>query len=192
MTIDEAKIYLPIDQDEELVDCYELKLFELKQFLSSNFPVTKVVNSKLKRLEKLDEAFITLGGVFKDSVATNVEGKIKGESLDQIHASYTYERNRLRMLIMNSRNGSELRLILMVYLDLIRQYAVHWKGEYQGQDKVVVSKEPDVMELQKAIAEFKAEGKASFEEMKNSDESKNILVGESKRLSLWLKLDANV
>lgn len=63
MTVEEAHIYLPQEDGVDLIDLYESNLFVLKQFLVGHFPVSKVVQAKIKRIELLNTAYVALGGV---------------------------------------------------------------------------------------------------------------------------------
>ena len=61
MTLSEAKIYFPIDSDdlemEDVLDLYDERLFEFKQFFLSKAIVKKVFLAKLEKLKKFEEAF---------------------------------------------------------------------------------------------------------------------------------------
>ena len=61
MTRDEAFAYL----GEEWEDTFEEQIFLLKQQLISVLPVNKLYQSKLKKWEKLEEAFRVLGGTIE-------------------------------------------------------------------------------------------------------------------------------
>ena len=65
MTIEEANIYLPQEEGLDPIDVYESKLFELKQFLTSHFPISKVVKAKINRITLLNDAYLALGGAFE-------------------------------------------------------------------------------------------------------------------------------
>ena len=191
MTIEEANIYLPQEEGLDPIDVYESKLFELKQFLTSHFPISKVVQAKIKRITLLNDAYMALGGAFEP---VN-EVRFDSEAMDNLvaaHARYVNHKSKFRVLIMNSNNGLQLIQLCRAYLEFIRLYAQVWKQDFDDFEGVLVGREPDDMELFHAIGAFGAQDKLQIHEATSLIDPKNVLLDESKRLSLWLKLDSNV
>ena len=53
---------MPIDEEADLQEIYDEKLFELKQFFLNRFPMSKLINARLAKFLKEEKAFTVLGG----------------------------------------------------------------------------------------------------------------------------------
>jgi hypothetical protein len=188
MKIEEAKIYLPIEEGDELEDAFEEKLFEFKQFFTSRFPVPKLFNSKLNKLKKLTQAFEVLGGD-KEEVVGFTDYAFNPENLSDSFSQYSMLSNEFKARIYNAKGGGELKELVIRYIELTRDYASLWQCGFQDFEGVIVSKEVDPMALEKELrneAHIKSGNDIDF----NASGMK-LIAQESKRLSLWLKMDGD-
>lgn len=85
MTKEDALLYFPYNNEIDIDDLYDELLFEQKQFLSNRMPISKVFNSRIARLKKIDEAFVFFGG--KNEAALD-ELKLLVYDNDSIYESY--------------------------------------------------------------------------------------------------------
>lgn len=192
MTKEEAIIYLPIDEDDDLQDLYDEKLFELKQFFLNRFPMSKLIHSRLKKFEKVEEAFVSLGGLVPDLEEEAALDVHSFSSLKEVFAWYNREKNRIRLRLSSAESVSQVRMVLSNYIQLTKHYAEHWKVPIQKDDKEIVkiAVEPNPMDLQEALNEL------IDEQIANSDfisslPDENHLKSEAKRLSLWLNFESD-
>lgn len=177
------------DLDEDLEDQYESKLFELKQFLIGRFPVRKLFESKLARFQKVEEEFIALGGeveVVKCDFTPKSFSKVLSEAFAEFHVSA----GDMKGLIMQSENYKQLSCVIDVYLKTVQNYASVWRSGVEDLNGVRVSVEPDPMVLQDELKTFESNGYSSIEDV-IQDNVSEVIRTESKRLSLWLKLEEN-
>ena len=92
---------------------------------------------------------------------------------------------------MTSNNVKEIEKIVLSLLDETRLYANIWSYDYESLDGVLVSNEMDQMNVLNQIKKLELLEPIEIKAIQKLD-SENVLVRESKRLSLWLKLDQNV
>lgn len=191
MTKAEALIYLPMKSNDNLDDIYETELFSFKQYFIQKPPLAKLLNSKLKKLSKINEAFIELGGelnrepfAFQLPIFTN---NVK-ETINLFFQS----QSQIKLAIQNTDNGIKLLEIIHSYLELMRFYVQMWNtvdvGSIEG---VKAVQEPNPMELMAAVGDFESQGRKLFAEINKMNEE-HLLIQEAKRLYLWNKLDTDV
>lgn len=190
MTLEEAQIYFKYDDQIDLEDQFESLLFEFKQFFISKPPVKKVFQAKLKKLQQISLAYQVLGGetqplVYDDALTTfNTDLAIAFQD-------YYKVRGVLKQKIMQTSSAVDLEKMINQLIEETRLYAIQWNFNHADFDGIIVSKEPDEMLLYKELQELKSKGSVSIEAVQKLD-NENVLVRESKRLSLWLKLDQDV
>jgi hypothetical protein len=189
LTEEEALIYLPIENRDDLVDFYEEKLFEYQQFFASRMPINKLYISRLSRLEKLHEAFVALGGKTTSSDFDKLNWDLRGTHVREVFNDYHKIKGQANVLVLSARSAKDIAILSEKMLQLTRDYSKHWNivNDSFNYDGIVVSKEPDPMDILKSITEFESNGMSLFSEILKLDES-SILMMEAKRLSLWLKM----
>lgn len=182
----EADLYLSFDGPEDLDDRYEEELFNFQQFFTSRFPVTKLFESKLNKLSKLDEAYIFHGGNIRTQ-EQSFEFELDTSSVQAAFNSYQFLRNQLRQSISIAKSGREVRAIVLNLIKLTDAYADLWQVDVESGLSLSISKEPDPMELVEA---FREHPNLDFSEL-NELSDENPLKTEAKRLSLWRKFEQN-
>ena len=92
---------------------------------------------------------------------------------------------------MVSNTISDIESIVLNLLQETRLYANAWSYDCESLEGVLVSNEMDQMIMLNQIKKLEAVEPIAIEAIQKLD-AENVLVRESKRLSLWLKLDQNV
>lgn len=190
MSPDEALIYLPLDDESDAQDLYEEKLFELKQFFLGRFPISKVIHSRLTKFEKMEEAFVALGGKLSGAQYRKELVFPEFNSIHTLYIWYNIEKNRLRLAISSANAKSDLATIMEEYLELTKYYASFWllpESELTS-NEIKVGAEPDPMEIQHELTHHEANRvlDAAYISALPND---NCLKSEAKRLSLWRKFE---
>lgn len=191
MTSKEARIYFGATDGDALENEFLIELFKHKNFFINTSPIPKIFLSRLKKLNKIQEAYNALGGVEEDFTFEEVKSNYKGKSLGEAFREYNLIRNVLKQKIMASNTINAIENIVFNLLEETRVYANAWRYDYESLDGVLVSNEMDQMNVLNQIKKLEAVGPIAIEAIQKLD-SENVLVRESKRLSLWLKLDQNV
>ncbi len=189
MTEQEALIYFPNGRSG-LDDEFAKKLFEIKQLLISRFPISKIYRSRIQRIKILQEAYESLGGLTTRTHFDGARIEFKINSIRLVVSEYAKVRNSSKLNLMQAFDVNDIELILIQFISVTIEYAEFWNVMNTRIEDVLIGKEPDPMEIIEAISEFESNGYQSFEDLVKLD-SKNPLVKESKRLSLWLKLEGN-
>jgi len=191
MTLSEAKIYFPFDTDaegnldkEDVLDLYDERLFEFKQFFLSKAIVKKVFLAKLEKLKKFEEAFSMI-----------VEQPFIWQDLSQQktqfpdHVRHSFElfelrKSEIKKRITASENGSELNESVLNLLQLSDDYSKNWIiGSSLEVEIEALSKEPDSMEILQAIRDFESQGGITYSDIL-VQKNNHPLMKEMKRVSL--------
>jgi hypothetical protein len=169
MTESEAKLYLPFSDMEDLEEVYEQKLFEQKQFFLQRMPVSKIIASRMSRLQKIEEAFVYLGGEVE--LFRSEEVQLKPYLSQVIKETFSiHERNKnLHKLRLNQAQSVEgIRFYLNQLLEITVSYAQKWRMERTAtNDSLKVSTEPDSMFLLEEINKFEELGFRSFDDLQH-------------------------
>ena len=181
MTRDEAFAYL----GGEWEDTFEEQIFLLKQQLISVLPVNKLYQSKLKKWEKLEEAFRVLGGTIEDQHFSEITIPVFFNDILISFTLYQESRNDFKLKLLNTINLSDAKIILEAFIKLECVYAALWF--YEGlDDDIVVSNVPDPMEILIAIKSLENLGGKTFDDLKEMIKAvPEILIKEQKRLTLY-------
>jgi hypothetical protein len=142
-------------------------------------------------LNKIREAYLALGGVEEGSAFEEVKSNYIDKPLGDVFREYSSLRNVLKQKIMASNTISDIENIVLNLLQETRLYANAWTYDHESLDGVLVSNEMDQMNVLNQIKKLEAFEPIAIEAIQKLD-AENVLVRESKRLSLWLKLDQNV
>lgn len=191
MTREEALLYLPEQDGESLEDRFEQVLFEIKQSFSTKTPVSKLISNKLRRLERIEEAFRALGGVPENFDGQLHAVTLEGETVREVVDRYSREKGILKIQLLSQGSVEGIKLITDRLLLLTRVYAEKWSTvDVSEIPEVPIGNEPDPMEILRGIQEMESNGWNSFTEI-NLLEGNSPLKTEAKRLSLWLKFEDN-
>lgn len=193
MTEAEAHLYLPHNEEDELDDVFEHKLFEQKQFFLQRGPIPTLISGRLNKMMKVQEAFIYFGGELKEFSLKHVEFlPYDSEIIRESFNTHAQNENRVKILINASRSTEEVRYFLKQWVELIRTYARKWQfSDRKVSDSIKLSSTQDTMQLLEEIRRFEQLGYSSFGDLQHLL-TDNPLVAEANRLSLWLKLENDV
>ncbi len=191
MTVKEALLFFPHNQEDDLLDLYEERLFEYKQFFISKPPIEKVFLAKEKKMMQMHDAFI----LFQGDEINKIE-EIKKNTYafsENILESFNYYqriKNQIKNAITNSKSAIELSIYSMELIFIHYSYSEKWIIlDDLNKQNILISIEPDPMNILKSILEFNSKGGFLFEDLNTK---RNILpemlINEAKRLSLCRKL----
>lgn len=192
MNREEALIYLPVDDENDAQDLYEEKLFELKQFFLNRFPMTKLVNARLSKFGKIEEAYRALGGGIQETSNIMSVSYPAFDSIHDLYSWYNREKNALRLQLLSAGFLDEVARVLDEYILTTRHYAVYWKVTVNEVDKseIKLGIEPNPMDIQSALNILSDQKKLDSEYIFSLPDE-NCLKSEAKRLSLWLNFESN-
>lgn len=188
----DALLYLNLTDEQDYEEAYEDQIFKFKQFFLSNVPTTKTFNAKAKRLEKIHDAYLFLTGT--EDLFDCAKPELQPYESNEISLAFrTYQenKNRIKLKISSSTNANCLCEYAQLLLENLSRYAKLWKVNLKYMDEsILITKEPDSIELLKEIKIFNDKGYNRFDEIEKLDPG-NSVYRESIRLSLWLKMENN-
>jgi len=193
MTKEDALLYFPVEEEDDIDDLFEQLLFEQKQFLTTQMPISKVFNSRLNRIENIEKAYVFFGGKIEENLNSSTEIlPYNSDLIEDIYFIFQKNKNTLKLALFNSKSFSEIKNIVTLLFDNYSNLAEKFPAiELNELNRPIISKEPDEMELIDEIKSLKAKGIVNFSELSQL-EYDNILIQEAIRLSLWLNLEKNV
>ena len=182
MTTNEASAILgPYD---DLQDAFELQLFEFKKQLIALAPIEKLIAPKLKKIKQLQEAFLLLGGEIDEISISTFELVSPSENILESFKAYQDFRNNFKKLLSQSNSHEEIANFCQYLVAYEKMYASCWFTDEVNSSEIV-SKEPDPMEVLKAIREYNENGGFTFEDlMFDKNNPPEVLIKERNRLSL--------
>lgn len=187
MTKSEAKIFFPFAEGDDLEELWEQRFFEQKQFFLTRPPMEKVFKSRIAKLQKQYDAYLVLGGEEVD-----VEGEMLEEEIgfsDSVLGSYRLfhdYRNRFKSKVLQAQHPERLAKVIDEWTAMEHQYHGLWRNEVSksNETQVALSKEPDPMEVLKAIKEVGDEELVFSELHSRYALLPELLQNEVKRLTL--------
>lgn len=182
MTIPEASAILgPYD---DLQDAFEFHLFDYKKQLIALAPIEKLIAPKLKKIKQLQEAYLTLGGTIDVITHTSFDPITPTEDLLESFKIYQDVRTSLKKHISNANAYEEIENFCQFLVFYEKMYASCWLT-HEFDTTEIVSKEPDPMDVLKAIREYNENGGRTFEDLRlNKNNPPAVLIKERNRLSL--------
>ena len=182
MTTNEASAILgPYD---DLQDAFEFQLFDYKKHLLALAPIEKLITPKLKKIKQLQEAYLTLGGEIDEITITMFDPVIPTEYLLESYSIYQNVRNGLKRSIASSSSYEEIENFCQYLVAYEKMYASCWFTDEVNTSEIV-SKEPDPMDILKAIRAYNENGGFTFEDLRmNKNNPPAVLIKERNRLSL--------
>ena len=191
MTENELKIFFPFNENDDLDDLFEERLFEFKQFFIQKTIIPKVFEAKIEKLLKIDKAYNILKNNLKEQFSTSfkIENPFEIEqNILTVFNRYQIQKNEIKTQLQQSQSTVELIQYVHTLILLTKFYLDKWV-DVPTHKEIVVSKEPDPMELLKAIKEFNLKGGVNFVDISEKiNICPDILIFESKRLSLQRNL----
>ena len=185
MTTNEASAILgPYD---DLQDAFEFQLFDYKKQLLALAPIDKLIAPKLKKIKQLQEAYYTLGGEIESFTITMFNPITPTEDLLESFSIYQNVRNSLKRSISNSLVFEEIENFCQYLVAYEKMYASCWFTDEVNTSEIV-SKEPDPMDVLKAIREYNENGGFTFEDLRfDKNNPPAVLIKERNRLSLLVR-----
>lgn len=192
MTREDALLYLPFEDEDDLDDLYESKLFEFKQKVLNAAPSTKLFDFHLKKARKLFEAYVFLSGTQVEKHTCNFILASSEVKLKLAWQNFNQNKNEIKLLISNSMHFLDVEFLLGQLIENQKQFAKLFETlSFPDSKSLVVGKEPDAMVLSTEIDKFNLNENVDFKKIEKLEES-NILYQEANRLSLWLKIEKDV
>lgn len=192
MTQEEARLFFPYDENDDLSDLYVERLFEHKQFFLSKTPIRKVFEARLEKLIQMDKAY----GIITGNEAASYDSELNeaiGFSDNILTAFNQWEnlKGKSKQLIMFSQTALSLRKNVMDYLQIVDEYRLKWYAEDEINVEISqLSKDEDPMEILSEIKLFEQGGGIYFEDILKLG-TNSFLLKEMKRLSLLVKNYSN-
>lgn len=168
---------------------YEQEIFELKQFFLSRAPIAKLFKSRLNKLQLLQTAYDSIHST-EENHPFDFTFPAEENDILESYKAFQATKNQVRLQISNELNGANLFQLIQILIDLEKHNAQSWfiSTELEEADSVVVSKEPNPIEVLNGIQEYLQNGGKTFQELKRNENNPPIvLVQEMKRLSLLFK-----
>jgi len=199
MTLAEAKIILGIDKQEDAFEAFEEQLFALKQFFVAKPILQTTFRAKLKKLLQLQNALTIFEIEFNQPLSVVEFNPINDTKFSIVFEQFQLAKNNLKLAINRSNNPYEINAHVEQLLDLATNYYRCWKiNATFDTSAVILSKEPDPMELLAAIHAANSSGINTFEELAENlnqqNEAISILQLEAARCSMiyekekgWMK-----
>lgn len=194
MNKNEALLFFPFNEEDDLLDIYEERLFEYKQFFISKFPISKVFLAKEKKMLQMHESFLVLGGKINSNKNNYYfDTYTFSDSILETFNTYQNHRNDLKNFISQSTSALEISLLIHKLLELQSIYSDKWMNiEALPEKEIAISTESDPMTLLNYILEFNKLGGILFSDLNTKRNIlPEILLNEAKRLSLCRKLENN-
>lgn len=175
MTIQEASIFLRIDEFESKEEALEFQLFELKQQLISKPCIPQLLQARILKLKQLKEAY----RVFE----LEIESLNLVLEIDELNSSVlidcfnSYQKNKNIILAQLS---SKLTINLMEFsINLLLENLKIWSKKWpimaiKEDEKILLSKELEAMEFYNALKELKHRFVLNFNDLKNIDLPENL------------------
>ena len=177
MTLAEAKIILGIDSQEDAFDAFEEQLFALKQFFVTKPILQTTFRAKLKKLKQLQNALAVFEIDFKQPAKVIELNPINAIEFSSVFKEVQLLKNNLKLAINRSNNPFEIKEYVERLLELATNYYRCWKiNATFDTSAVILSKEPDPMELLAAIQAANSAGINSFEELAENLNQQNAAI----------------
>ncbi|MEY4521326.1 MAG: hypothetical protein RIT10_511 [Bacteroidota bacterium] len=199
MTLAEAKIILGIDSYEDAFDAFEEQLFALKQFFVAKPILHTTFRAKQKKLIQLQNAVAVFEIDFKQPLSIVEINTFNDTKFSTVFEQFQLAKNNLKLAINSSNNPIEISALVERLIELATNYYRCWKiNATFDTSAVILSKEPDPMELLAAIHAANSSGINTFEELAENlnqqNEAISILQLEAARCSMiyekekgWMK-----
>lgn len=194
MTETEARIFLGYEPEDELEDVIEDKLFEFKQFFLSKPIIWSTFTARLEKLAKIKEAIACFDET-EISSSVNLPVFQSTENILDAYQSFQQVRNACFLAINRATTCQELEMIIDSLVTSHTTYASLWPDVAFVSSTVILSKEPDPMDLLSGIKSVNLSGIVTFTDLAEKLTDQNACVAEeSKRLFMlhqkvkeWMK-----
>lgn len=176
---------------EDFSDQYDEFLFQIKRKIIAQVPFRKLTDAHAKKIANLTEAITCLDKPRTEGHGAFVFPEFKGRVADDFRL-FVASRNGLFQQMHTTDSGWVLIALLKSYGKLYRSYASRFKLEMEVQpNEVIVSKEPDAMQMLAAVKAFEGAGFAGYPDILQL-RGDNVLLLEAKRLILYQQMESDV
>ncbi|MDG1148128.1 MAG: hypothetical protein P8N52_07470 [Crocinitomicaceae bacterium] len=192
MTREDALLYLPHEDEGELEDLYQEKLFALKQKVLNAAPSTKLYQFHLKKMRLIHYSYAFLTGQTNDELTLSYRVDVDQTDLKFAWRDYNKNKTEIKLMLVNAIGFLGVKFSLGKLLENQRQFATVFKAlNFLDCSGVILSQEADAMVLEAEIDAFVLAGYSAVKDIEKLD-IENMLYQEANRLSLWLKIENNV
>jgi hypothetical protein len=192
MTREDALMYLPYENEDDIKDIYQEKLFEFKQKVLNAVPSTRLYQIHLKKMALIHDAYICLTEVDNLKLTAEYKVNVNQNNLKTAWNSYNYNKNEIKLMLANANGFPDVHFLLGQLLENQRLFATIFEHLNFIQSKAtIIGKDLDAMELEVEIERFMSRDYSDIKEIEKLD-STNILFQEANRLYLWLKREKSV
>jgi hypothetical protein len=183
----EAKIFFPFNEGDDPEELWEQRFFEQKQFFLTRPPMEKVFKSRIAKLLKQYDAYLLLGGeeVSNTPIALDEEIAFNESVLASYRLFHNY-RNAFKSKVLQAQHPDDLSQVIEAWTAMEKEYHKLWSNDESklNEAQVILSKEPDPMEVLKAIKEVGGE-ELTFNDLQSRYALlPELLQNEVKRLTL--------
>lgn len=188
MTIKEAQLFFPHEESDQLIDLYEDRLFEYKQFFLSKAPIRKVFVSKMDKLKQMEEAYFVLSNIEVSVISINAQTTITfSDEVLKAFTEWELFKSQFKQQLMLSNDGQSIIKTVTDFLSVVDLYHSKWYTDEEIDIEIeTLSKDPDPMYVLEAIKDFNSQGGVYFDDILKMN-TNSFLLKEMKRLSLLSK-----
>ena len=188
----EIQLYFPHTKDDNIDDIYDEKLFEFKQFFLNKPTIPKVFKAKIEKIKKFETAFRELkkqtNKLTENKHSNYSQLKTEGVNILETFNNYQKTKNQFKLLILNANNSTALIEVIENLMEITFDYLHKWPY-IKNEEKIILSKEPNPMDILSSVKEFNLKGGFEFADIiKLQNKCPKLLQLESKRLSLQLNI----
>ncbi len=183
MTHQEALLHFPMEDDEELLDAFELNLFNWKTKLFQGPFLYKLYHAKWKKLGLMFEAYRVLSG---EDIQSNHVGltnlqipAFSGELISDFN-TYTHHLLQLKKMVWDVTSHEDLGVVFHHMFVLRDAYLEQFKN-FATEDDILLSKEMDSMQYLEGLKQL------AREEINHSSQLSNFKFNALKSLEMELK-----
>lgn len=192
MTLEEAQLYLPLEDIDDLDNVYEDRLFEMMRFLLSNVPVSKVTEAKIQLMRKIHQAYEFYA---KEEINDHFDPieLIPYDAQNLFDLTVDYQRNLtlLRNKLVPISSFLEMIVLAEQFLQNMREYAACWDMEHlEIPNDIRITRPEDEVELLIELERLSKEGELTMKDVFTLP-LENPVRREAIRLSLWHKREVN-
>lgn len=167
MTEAEARVFLGITGEDDPQEGLEDQLFQFKQFFTSKPIIGATFRSRLEKLRNVQMAADVLGlSVKNDEAGTLKELKLTGNMLADF-LSFQGVKSEWMLKVHKANSPGLIEQLVLVILEKASAYERMWKDTGIQVESVILSKEPDPMDVLADIKHADEAGIVTFEDLAN-------------------------
>ena len=184
-----AALFFPFEEEDDLYDLYEERLFEDKQFFLNRAILPSLFEKRMEKMLKREEAFRTLTDSEFPEVKSSTIDFPAGNTLSEAYSYFESEKAKLFQAIFSAKNNPKVVQLIRNLIELFTQYSAYLElaDTFDIKD-VLLSKDPEPVTFSMAVHSFEKAGGQTIEDLQQlTFDGKETILNEAKRLSLWRK-----